>query len=81
MSNLLLSLLGAVAEFERSMIRERQREGIELAKRKGVYKGRKPSLTKAQIAEIRRRVKAGEKKSALAAEFKVSRQTLYASLA
>ena len=80
MSNLLLSLLGAVAEFERSMIRERQREGIELAKKKGVYKGRKPSLTKVQVAEIRRRVKTGEKKSALAAEFKISRQTLYASL-
>jgi DNA invertase Pin-like site-specific DNA recombinase len=45
MSNLLLSLLGAVAEFERSMIRERQREGIALAKKAGVYKGRKPSLT------------------------------------
>lgn len=40
MSNLLLSLLGAVAEFERSMIRERQREGIALAKKAGVYKGR-----------------------------------------
>ena len=80
MSNLLLSLLGAVAEFERSMIRERQREGIELAKKKGVYKGRKPSLTKAQVAEIRKRVKAGEKKAALAAEFKVSRQTLYSAL-
>jgi DNA invertase Pin-like site-specific DNA recombinase len=44
MSNLLLSLLGAVAEFERSMIRER-REGIALAKKAGVYKGRKRSLT------------------------------------
>src|ERR1017187_6053579 len=80
MSNLLLSLLGAVAEFERSLIRERQREGIELAKKKGVYKGRKPSLTKVQIAEIRRRVKACEKKAALAAEFRISRQTLYAAL-
>jgi DNA invertase Pin-like site-specific DNA recombinase len=80
MSNLLLSLLGAVAEFERSMIRERQREGIELAKRRGVYRGRKPSLTAAQVAEIRKRVKAGEKKTALAAEFKVSRQTLYSAL-
>jgi DNA invertase Pin-like site-specific DNA recombinase len=80
MSNLLLSLLGAVAEFERSLIRERQREGIELAKRKGVYKGRKPSLTKVQVAEIRKRVKAGEKKAALAAEYRISRQTLYASL-
>src|ERR1035437_8598157 len=80
MSNLLLSLLGAVAEFERSMIRERQREGIELAKKKGVYKGRKPSLTKVQVAEIRKRVRTGEQKTALAAEYKVSRQTLYSAL-
>jgi DNA invertase Pin-like site-specific DNA recombinase len=80
MANLLLSLLGAVAEFERSMIRERQREGIELAKKKGVYKGRKPSLTAVQVAEIRKRVKAGEKKAALAAEYRISRQTLYSAL-
>jgi DNA invertase Pin-like site-specific DNA recombinase len=81
MSNLLLSLLGAVAEFERSMIRERQREGIALAKKAGVYKGRKPSLTAEQVKEIRRRVVAGEQKTGLAAEYGVSRQTLYSSLA
>jgi DNA invertase Pin-like site-specific DNA recombinase len=80
MSNLLLSMLGAVAEFERSMIRERQREGIALAKKAGVYKGRKPSLTAAQVIEIRKRVAAGEKKARLAAEFKVSRQTLYTAI-
>jgi DNA invertase Pin-like site-specific DNA recombinase len=80
MTNLLLSLLGAVAEFERSMIRERQREGIELAKKKGVYTVRKPSLATAQVVEIRKRVKAGEKKSAFAAEYRISRQTLYAVL-
>jgi len=43
MTKLLMSMLGAVAEFERSMIRERQREGKELAKKRGVYKGRKPT--------------------------------------
>lgn len=80
MSNLLLSLLGAAAEFERSMIRERQREGIALAKKAGVYKGRKPLLTPAQIAEIRKRVKAGEQKTGPAAEFRISRQTLYSAL-
>jgi DNA invertase Pin-like site-specific DNA recombinase len=80
MSNLLLSLLGAVAEFERSMIRERQREGIALAKKAGVYKGRKPSLTADQVSEIRRRVAAGEQKTGLAVEFKVSRQTLYTAI-
>jgi DNA invertase Pin-like site-specific DNA recombinase len=37
--NLMLQMMGAVAEFERSMIRERQREGIEKAKDAGVYKG------------------------------------------
>ncbi len=80
-SNLLLSLLGAVAEFERSMIRERQREGIALAKKAGVYKGRKPSLTRIQIAEIRKRAGNGEKKTGLAAEYGISRQTLYSALA
>ena len=41
-SKLLLAMMGAVAEFERSMIRERQREGIALAKARGAYLGRKP---------------------------------------
>ena len=80
MSDLLLSLLGAVAQFERAMIRERQREGIALAKKAGVYKGRRPSLTPAQILEIRERVKAGEQKTGLAAEYLISRQTLYSAL-
>lgn len=77
MSELLLNLLGAVAQFERALLKERQREGIELAKKRGVYKGRKPSLTAGQIAEVRRRAAAGEKKTALAKEFKVSRETVY----
>ena len=76
MSNLLLSVMGAFAEFERSLIRERQREGIELAKRAGVYKGRRPSLTPEKVATIRERLAAGEKKIALARELGISRQTL-----
>jgi DNA invertase Pin-like site-specific DNA recombinase len=79
-SDLLLSLLGAVAEFERSMVRERQKEGIALAKKAGVYKGRKAKLTAEQIKEIRRRIKDGAKKAGLAVEFKVSRQTLYSAI-
>lgn len=43
MANLLLSVMGAFAEFERALIRERQREGISLAKQRGVYRGRKKS--------------------------------------
>ncbi|MBR2960533.1 MAG: recombinase family protein [Burkholderiaceae bacterium] len=42
MATLMLSLLGAVAQFERSMILERQREGIAKAKARGAYKSRKP---------------------------------------
>ncbi|MBU3068538.1 recombinase family protein [Aestuariicella sp. G3-2] len=48
-ADLMLNILGAVAEFERSMIRERQAEGIAKAKAKGIYKGRKPSIDKASI--------------------------------
>lgn len=80
MSNLLLSMLGAVAEFERALIRERQREGIKIAKQAGVYKGRKPSLSPAEVSELRARVHAGEPKASLAREYKISRETLYAYL-
>ena len=80
MSTLMLQMMGAFAEFERSLIRERQLEGIEIAKRKGVYKGRKPSLTPAQAAQLRVRAAAGEKKAQLAREFSISRETLYAYL-
>jgi DNA invertase Pin-like site-specific DNA recombinase len=81
MSNLLLSVISAFAEFECSLIRERQREGIALAKKAGVYKGRKPSLTPERVIDLRKRVKAGEKKAALAREFKISRETQYKYLA
>lgn len=77
MSTLLLSMLGAVAEFERSMILERQREGIALAKAAGKYKGRKAALTAQQADELRSRLKGGESVTALAKEFEVSRQTVY----
>ena len=80
MSNLLLSMLGAVAEFERSIILERQREGIAIAKADGRYKGRKPSLTADRVQELRKRAASGEKKTALAREFGVSRETVYSYL-
>ena len=80
MSNLLLSVMGAFAEFERSLIKERQREGIELAKKKGIYKGRSKSLSAEEIVLLNERVNAGINKSALAKEFGISRQTLYTYL-
>lgn len=77
MSNLLLSMMGAFAEFERSLIKERQREGIELAKKKGVYKGRRKALSSDEISTLNERVNSGVNKSALAKELGISRQTLY----
>jgi DNA invertase Pin-like site-specific DNA recombinase len=77
MANLLLSVMGAFAEFERALIRERQREGIALAKQRGAYRGRKRSLTAAQVTELTARAGAGEAKTVLAREFGVSRETVY----
>lgn len=77
MANLLLSVMGAFAEFERALIRERQREGIALAKQRGAYRGRKKALVDVQVVELRRRASAGEQKATLAREFGISRETLY----
>ncbi len=77
MATLLLSVMGAFAEFERSLIRERQLEGIAIAKQKGAYRGRKREMTDDRIAEIRQRVNNGEKKSSIARDLGISRETLY----
>lgn len=77
MANLLLSVMGAIAEFERELIKERQREGIALAKKRGAYRGRKRSLTAAQAAALLQRISAGESKTKLANELGVSRNTVY----
>ena len=81
MQQLMLSLLGAVAEFERALIRERQREGIELAKKRGVYKGRRPSLTADQVIELRTKAAAGVPKTELARHYGIHRDTVYRYLA
>lgn len=77
MANLLLSVMGAFAEFERALIRERQREGIALAQQRGAYRGRKKSLNDEQIVALKRRVAAGETKALIARDFGISRETLY----
>lgn len=77
MNTLLLSMLGAVAEFERSTILERQREGIAIAKAKGKYKGRKAALSDEQVKELTQRKQAGESITSLASAFGISRQTVY----
>lgn len=77
LSTLLLSLLGAFAEFERALIRERQREGIALAKQRGAYKGRAPALKPGQAAELRALVAQGVPKAAVARRLHIGRRTLY----
>ena len=77
MATLLLSVMGAFAEFERALIRERQREGIAIAKQRGAYTGRKKALNPAAIAQLKARAAAGEPKATLAREAGISRETLY----
>lgn len=77
MAHLMLSVMGAFAEFERALIKERQREGIALAKQKGVYKGRKKALSTEQIQELKECLLAGEKKAKVARKYNISRETLY----
>ncbi len=77
MATLMLSVMGAFAEFERALIRERQREGIAVAKQRGAYRGRKKSLSEDQILQLQSRVNAGDKKAQVARDFKISRETLY----
>ncbi len=75
----MLTILAAVAQLERATIRERQAEGIAIAKAKGTY-DRGPKLSAEQILEVRQRVSIGVTKARAARDFGVSRQTLYAAL-
>ncbi|WP_425347718.1 recombinase family protein [Spartinivicinus poritis] len=77
MANLMLNVMGAFAEFERSLIKERQREGIALAKQRGVYKGRKKALSTEDVEQLKARVAAGEAKAKIARDLGISRETLY----
>jgi DNA invertase Pin-like site-specific DNA recombinase len=77
MANLMLSVMGAFAEFERALIRERQREGIALAKQRGAYKGRQKTLTPDRAAELVQRAASGIPKSVLAVDYGISRETVY----
>jgi DNA invertase Pin-like site-specific DNA recombinase len=80
MAILLLNVLGAVAEFERALIGERQREGIAIAKAKGRYKGRKKALALEQRQELVELAHSGMPKAELARSYGVSRETVYVYL-
>lgn len=74
---LILTVLGAIAEFERELIRERQREGIAVAKQAGKYP---PRFSEEQVLEIRRARAMGVPVATLAKQYKASRTTSYAVL-
>lgn len=76
-SKLLLQMLGAVGEFERALIRERQREGIAIAKTKGVYKGRKPGLNAEMKLKLREMIASGISKTEIAKNLAISRASVY----
>lgn len=76
-AKLMLGLLGSVAEFERSIIRERQAEGIAKAKARGVYKGRAKVLNEEQVVQAREWVSEGVPKAEVARRFGIGRTTLY----
>ncbi len=77
MATLMLQLLGAVGQFERALIKERQREGIAIAKAQGVYKGRKPSLNDQAKATLREMAAQGIPKTDIAAQLGISRASVY----
>ncbi|WP_022924890.1 recombinase family protein [Serinicoccus marinus] len=80
-STLMMQVLGSIAQFERSLIKQRQRDGIAKAKARGVYTGRKPALTAEQIASARERRDSGVPLSRIARDLGVARTTLHAALA
>lgn len=78
-SELMLNMMGSFAEFERQLIKSRQMEGIAIKKAAGGYagKGRPASITADQIATIKTRVAAGEKKTKIASDMGISRESIY----
>ena len=81
-ATLMLSIMGAVASFERSMILERQREGVALAKKAGRYKGRAPAIRagNGKAAELQNLIAEKLPVSEIARRLGVSRQTIYSQL-
>ncbi len=77
LANLLLNVMGSFAEFERSLMKERQLEGIALAKKRGAFKGRKPILNAEQVQWVLSQIEMGTHKSKIAKKLNISRGCLY----
>jgi DNA invertase Pin-like site-specific DNA recombinase len=74
---LVFHMMGALAEFERSLIQERTRAGLEAAKKRGARLGRPPALSPAQIKHAKALIAAGEGPDDIAKSLGVGRSTLY----
>ena len=77
---LLFTMLGAIATFENDLRKDRQVQGIELAKRKGIKFGRKHSLTEEQVLEVKTKRDQGIKILDLMSEYKISKASIYRAL-
>lgn len=77
LGTLLLNMMGGFAEFERALLRERQAEGIAMAKKEGRYKGRKPAINPERLEQLKEQVAAGVPKAKIARDMGISRETLY----
>ena len=75
-----LQIMGAFAQLERALIRDRQRDGIAAAKARGVYRGRARRLSPGQVEAAGADVRAGVPKAVVARRLGVARQTLYDAL-
>lgn len=81
MGKLMLTMLGGFAEFERELIRERQREGVAIAKADGKYKGRQKTLKPAQLKILQSMAKSGASKVEIGKAVGLTRQSVYRYLA
>lgn len=75
--SLMLGILGSIAQFERTLIRERQAQGIAKAKERGVYRGRSKSLGEEEVQTLRELASLGVSKSEIGRRLGVSRATVY----
>lgn len=83
MAQFMLNIMGSFAELERAMIRERQKEGVAIAKAEGRYKGRSPAIRSdnGKLAELNKLISENKSVSEIARTLKISRQTVYSWLA
>lgn len=77
---LLVNVLGSLASFERDLLLERTRAGIDAARARGVHLGRRRALNAAQVRQARHSIKAGESVRGVAEGLGVSHMTLYRAL-